>query len=317
MLKELGLYLTGAILLIRRWGQVKGHLMTKELTVKKGGDKPAPYSQEQIELIKRTVAKDATNDELKLFLIVAARSGLDPFSRQIHFVKRKGQGTFQTGIDGYRAIAERSRSLAGIDDPIYDTEDEAHPNKASVTVYRLIDGIKSSFTASARWNEYVPGPGQDFMWRKMPYLMLGKVAEALALRKAFPNDLSGLYTHEEMAQADNEPTQPTNPVKQVEPKTVSTIQPAKLSDITLDFIQKLESANKIEEYEDVCTAIRDARQSGHISQAENAALVNAAKKAARRIEDALKQPPVIDGAIEESSIPQEEVDRIAEEVGFI
>jgi phage recombination protein Bet len=159
------------------------------------------YSQEQIDLIKSTVAKGATNDEFKLFMVVAARSGLDPFTKQIHFVKRGDLGTIQTGIDGYRAIAERTKTLAGIDDAIYNTESEPHPNKATVTVYRLIDGQRIAFTASARWSEYVPQAGQDFMWKKMPYLMLGKVAEALALRKAFPNDLSGLYTHEEMAQA--------------------------------------------------------------------------------------------------------------------
>lgn len=158
------------------------------------------YTLEQIELIKNTVAKGATDDELKLFLVVAARTGLDPFTRQIHFVKRGSQAVHQTGIDGYRAIAERTKTLAGIDDAIYNTESEPHPNKATVTVYRLIDGQRIAFTASARWSEYVPNAGLDFMWQKMPYLMLGKVAEALALRKAFPNDLSGLYTHEEMAQ---------------------------------------------------------------------------------------------------------------------
>lgn len=158
----------------------------------------APITQEQLELIKNTVARGATNDELKLFLIAANRTGLDPFTKQIHFVKRGGHGTIQTGIDGYRAIAERSGSLAGIDDAVYDTEIEPHPHKATVKVYRIVNNIRVEFAASARWDEYVPPQGQDFMWRKMPYFMLGKVAEALALRKAFPNDLTGLYVHEEM-----------------------------------------------------------------------------------------------------------------------
>lgn len=176
--------------------------MTQEIALKES------FSPEQVDLIKKTVALGSTTDELKLFLTVAKRSGLDPFTKQIHFVKRGGRVTIQTGIDGYRAIAERTGTLAGIDDAIFDTEAESHPNKASVTVYRVVGGMKVPFTASARWSEYVPQSGQDFMWKKMPYLMLGKVAESLALRKAFPNDLSGLYTNEEMAQAQGYDTTP-------------------------------------------------------------------------------------------------------------
>jgi phage recombination protein Bet len=259
--------------------------MTKAVAVKKEEKKPAPYTQDQIDLIKRTVAKDATNDELKLFLIVAARSGLDPFSRQIHFVKRKGQGTFQTGIDGYRAIAERTRTLAGIDDPIYDDEKGAHPNKATVTVYRMIEGHRVPFTASARWSEYVPPKGQDFMWQKMPYLMLGKVAEALALRKAFPNDLSGLYTHEEMAQADQEPatTQPA----MIEQPT----EPVALSNIALDFIAFLEGTATIEEYNDVYKTIIEAKESGAITKEEYREIVVVAKKTVARLQAKKKQQP--------------------------
>lgn len=169
--------------------------------------KETPWTQEQLDLIKSTVAKGATNDELKLFLYTAKRTGLDPLTRQIHFVKRGQQMTVQTGIDGYRTIAERTGKIAGIDDAIYegDSPTDAHPIKATVSVYRMVEGQRVAFTASARWDEYAPTGSQAFMWTKMPYLMLGKCAEALALRKAFPNDLTGLYTNEEMDQADRTP----------------------------------------------------------------------------------------------------------------
>lgn len=154
-----------------------------------------------IDLIKRTVAKDTTDDELKLFLYTCQRTGLDPLTRQIHCIKRGGQMAIQTGIDGYRVIAERSGALAGIEDAVYDDETKPFPGKATVTVWKIVNGQRVSFTSSARWAEYKSvGP----MWTKMPYLMLAKCAEALALRKAFPNDLSGIYTNEEMQQADNQ-----------------------------------------------------------------------------------------------------------------
>lgn len=177
---------------------------------------PQPsWTSEQIQLIKDTVARGATDSELKLFLYTAQRTGLDPLTKQIHFVKRGQQMTIQTGIDGYRAIAERTGQLAGIDDPIYEEETglgdiknnvvslTRKPAKATITVYRIVKNIRAPFTASARWSEYAPQGSQAFMWNKMPYLMLGKVAEALALRKAFPLNLSGLYTNEEMNQAEN------------------------------------------------------------------------------------------------------------------
>lgn len=170
------------------------------------------FTPEQIELIKNTIAKGATNDELNLFLYTCKRTGLDPLTKQIYFVKRstkqpdgsyRDQMTIQTGIDGYRAIAERTGTLAGIDDAVFDSDTAITPKKASVTVFRMVSGQRVGFTASARWAEYCQPQG--FMWKKMPYLMLGKCAESLALRKAFPNDLSGLYTNEEMAQADSIP----------------------------------------------------------------------------------------------------------------
>lgn len=174
--------------------------MKKELVKQ---EKPY-WTEDQKELIKSTIAKGATDDELKLFLYVAQKTKLDPLTKQIHFVKRSGQITIQTAIDGYRAIAERSGALAGIEDAVFDDETQPKPKKATVTVYKMVEGQRVGFTASARWSEYAPTGAQAFMWNKMPYLMLAKCAEALALRKAFPNDLSGIYTNEEMSQASND-----------------------------------------------------------------------------------------------------------------
>lgn len=157
------------------------------------------FSREKIELIKRTIAVGASDDELELFLYTAKKTGLDPLARQIYAIKRGGKMTIQTGIDGYRVIADRTGKLAGISDYQFDSEEGKYPAKATVTVRKVVGSHVAEFTATARWFEYNAGGP---MWTKMPYLMLGKCAEALALRKAFPADLSGLYTTEEMAQAD-------------------------------------------------------------------------------------------------------------------
>ena len=171
-------------------------------------------SREQVELIKRTVAKGTTDDELAIFLHVCKKTGLDPFTRQIHAIKRwnaaeqRESMAIQTGIDGYRLTASRTGEHMGTEDAVFDSEEGDYPGKASVTVYRLRNGQKCAFTASARWLEYVQvkkDGAPTAMWAKMPFLMLGKCAEALALRKAFPAELSSIYTHEEMMQADNEP----------------------------------------------------------------------------------------------------------------
>lgn len=164
----------------------------------------------QIELVKNTICRGATDDELAMFLYTAKRTGLDPLLRQIHAVKRwdkklnRETMAIQTGIDGLRLIADRTGLYAGNDEPAfeYSETNQELPMKASVTVYKLVSGVRCGFTASARWSEYCPKSGNDFMWLKMPHVMLGKCAEALALRKAFPAEIAGLYTTEEMQQAD-------------------------------------------------------------------------------------------------------------------
>jgi len=173
--------------------------------------KDVDFTPGQITTIKETVAVGASDNELKLFLYQCSRTGLDPLSRQIHFIKRGGKATIQTGIDGFRAIAERTGKYAGNDDYLFNNDMSMfdmlkakmeHPITATATVYKIVGGVKVSFSATAIWDAYCPKGGESFMWKKMPYLMLGKCAEALALRKAFPNDLSGVYTEDEMQQAN-------------------------------------------------------------------------------------------------------------------
>ncbi len=163
-------------------------------------------TKDQAHLIKKSIAKSCTMDEFFTFLTQAKMTGLNPFKNQCRPVVR-GSGndrimTFQTGIDGYRAIAHRSGAYAGQDEIEYDTMDGEHPQVAKITVYKFVQGQKVAFPAIARWDEYLPSlPKMQFMWKKMPWLMLGKVAEALALRKAFPEDLGGIFIEEEMGAA--------------------------------------------------------------------------------------------------------------------
>jgi len=175
-------------------------------------------NRDKIELIKKTVAKGATDLELELFFHACKRTGLDPLMKQIYAIKRWDSKdkiekmTFQTGIDGYRLIADRTGQYAGSSDAEYTVGLDGVPAVARVTVTKLVSGIPCLFSSSARWDEYVQLGKEGHptsMWKKMPFLMLAKCAEALALRKAFPAELSGVYTHEEMQQAEDQRATPT------------------------------------------------------------------------------------------------------------
>jgi phage recombination protein Bet len=167
----------------------------------------ADFSADQVDLIKRTIAKGATDDELRLFIGTAHRLGLDPFARQIFCVKRGGAMSIQVSIDGLRLVAQRSTEYAGQDGPYWCGQDgvwrdvwtaKEPPFAARVGVYRR--GFTGALYSVARFDAYAQ---HTPIWAKMGDLMIAKCAEALALRRAFPAELSGVYTTDELSIADD------------------------------------------------------------------------------------------------------------------
>lgn len=183
---------------------------------------------DQLELVKKTVAQGATADELKLYLYDCARQGVHPLDRLVHFTKRSGKYTPITSIDFMRIRAADTGEYAGSDDAVFwqvvVPSNQAWPDQATVTVWRLVQGTRCAFTATARWAEYKP-EANDFMWKKMPHTMLAKCAEALALRKGFPKQLAGLYAREEMDQAGGGQAPLVVEAPQVDASTATMVAP--------------------------------------------------------------------------------------------
>ncbi len=166
----------------------------------------SPYSSEEVQALRllKVIPENAPPAALWLLHRYAVDSNLSPFKRQIYLqlrtVNDEPSYSVELGIDGLRAIAEKAGSYAGSDDATFEYDKGGQVQKASVTVWKIVKNIRCPFAASARWMEYCPPDKRAFMWRKMPHGQLAKCAEALALRKAFPN-LGGFYITEEMDQA--------------------------------------------------------------------------------------------------------------------
>jgi phage recombination protein Bet len=187
-------------------------------------------TREQLELIKRTLMpRGSTDDELSLFVGTANRMGLDPSAQQIRAIRRQEYNadtrqmeskiSIEVGIDGFRLIAARTKELEGRLGPFWCGPDgkwvdawlsDSPPAAARVGVLRR--GFREPLWAVALWREYAARKRDGSvtrMWSDRPAGQLAKCAEALALRAAFPYELGGTYTTDEMAQADRDEPEAT------------------------------------------------------------------------------------------------------------
>ncbi|MHB1098130.1 MAG: phage recombination protein Bet [Burkholderiales bacterium] len=195
--------------------------MTTELTVRDRDAGEVVITSEQIDIIKNTVCREATDAEMQLYFYDCKRRGVHPLDRMIHFTKRGGRYVPITSIDFFYQRAHATEQFAGQDETAFKGQPCTAGFEATVRVYRQRPGCeKAGWSATARWSEYYPGDAQGHMWKKMPNRMLEKCAEALALRKAFPAELQGLYVKEEMDQSV--PPVQVNPVQPPAPPAAST-----------------------------------------------------------------------------------------------
>lgn len=228
------------------------------------------------QFLKDTVCKpakrEATDNEFELFAHICAKRNLDPLVKQIYAVFRWDSQTggdkmvVQTSIDGFRLLAQRSGQYAGQVGPHWCGDDgvwrdvwlgQTPPVAARVGVLRR--DFTEPLYAVAKTDSYMQtnkdGNPQG-LWRKMPEVMIAKCAESLALRRAFPEELSGLYSDDEMQQAE--------PIAQAPQRETPKVEAAPANDprtLAFEAIQKWSCVTA----EDMVGAVRSVAKAAGIT----------------------------------------------------
>lgn len=227
-------------------------------------------TKDKVQLVKDMIMKGASDSELELFVSNCNRTGLDPMQKQCWAVRRWDASlqrevfSFQTGVDGFRIVANRSGKYSGQLGPYWCGEDgvwkdvwlsDKPPIAAKVGV--LKEDFKEPLWAVAKFSSYAAKKKDGSLtpfWLKMPDLMIAKVAECLALRKAFPQDLSGVYSDSEMEQAEDS--------KDVTPKvSAATMTAAKIEAPKVEVKEEVKPAvenhaDKVTPSKEQCEALR-------------------------------------------------------------
>lgn len=270
------------------------------------------WTPSQVAALRQVGIENASNGDLAVFLNYAQRTGLDPFARQIYMIGREDRRagttkwTIQASIDGLRIVAQRSREYAGQVGPEWCGPDgvwrdvwlsDEAPVAARVGVLRK--GFAQPLYAVALVKEYASTYKDRHtdevrlsgLWGTKPAVMIAKCAEALALRKAFPMDLSGLYTAEEAELEDRAIAVQEEQQESVRPAAARRGARAEeaASVEGRDWLAEVEAATSTEELRAIYNAARDATD-------VPAGLAERITEKAQRL---AQGPDVVDGEIDD------------------
>ena len=170
--------------------------------------------RDDLDSIRKMVAQTATDDEFKAFMYLCNTYNLDPIKKEIYFIKYGGKSTVITSRDGYLKIANLNEHFDGIEsDVVYQGDvltkrddgslhitygqehlifDKSKLTGAFCSVFRK-DRAKAT-TVFVSIKEYYKKDAP--IWQQYTNAMILKVAEAMALKRAFA--ISGLVTKEEI-----------------------------------------------------------------------------------------------------------------------
>ncbi len=158
--------------------------MSNAITIANSNQPLIPWTAPQINVLRTELFPDLNDTQFALFAQVCRRTGLDPFAKQIYAMILNGRLVIFASIDGLRLCAQRSQRYDGL----------------AARVGVRMQGVSEPTIATATWREFAKDVTKPVgrTWKAMPSIMLAKCAEAQALRKAFPAELSGVYAIEEL-----------------------------------------------------------------------------------------------------------------------
>ena len=173
------------------------------------------FNESQVELIKNTVAKGATTDELNMFMYLANQYNLDPFKKEIWFMKFGGQTTMMTSRDGYLKYAQMHPEFEGLTSFVVKEGDVFEVDASEYKITHKFGAKrgkilgawcrcdrkgKKPFIAYVEFDEYNKNSN---IWKSYPSAMIQKVAEVFVLKRAF--GINGLVTKEEIDGGETTP----------------------------------------------------------------------------------------------------------------